>query len=73
VSAAASNGTSYAVKDGALAGAGGWLVNSGGIIEYDGQELLLVVLSEGSPSKASGVRLVQSAARAAAAAITGGT
>jgi hypothetical protein len=70
VPAAASAGTSYAVKDGSLPVAGRWAVSSTGVIERGGQELLIAVLSAGSPSQATGEALVQAAALAAANTIT---
>jgi hypothetical protein len=75
ISAAASPGTSYAVKDGWLpdgsAGAGAsWVINSVGVVEHDHQHLLLAVLSAGQPTEAAGIAAVQAAAAAAAACIT---
>lgn len=63
--------TGYAVTNGWLPTARGWVVNSAGIVDDNGQELMIVVLSAGSPSKASGVAMVRAAALAAARAITG--
>ncbi len=71
VPAIASAGTSYAVQNGWLHMPGGWAVGSAGIVQRNGEELLIAVLSAGSPSRASGVSLVQSAALAAANAIAG--
>jgi Beta-lactamase enzyme family len=70
VPAAASPGTSYAVKDGWLPDPRLWVINSIGIIEHDGQELLIVVLSKGNPTEASGQSLAQAAAVAAANVVT---
>jgi hypothetical protein len=71
VSAAASTGTSYAIKDGWLADPTGWVVNSIGVVEHDGQQLLLAVLSSDQPSQALGIAAVQAAAACAAAVVTG--
>jgi hypothetical protein len=75
ISAAASPGTGYAVKDGWLpdgsAGPGAnWVINSIGVVEHDHQHLLLAVLSAGQPTEAAGIAAVQAAAAAAAACIT---
>lgn len=71
VPAAATGGSRYAVKDAWWRGVGTWAVHSTGIVQWHGQELLVAVLSDGSPTKARGVALVRSASLAAARAITG--
>jgi hypothetical protein len=71
VSAAASAGTSYAIKDGWLPDPTLWVVNSIGVVEHDGQQLLLAVLSSGQPSEAAGIAAIQAAAAAAAVVIAG--
>ena len=68
VSAAADGGTGPAVID-------GWLprprvADSIGVVQRDGQVLLIAVLSTGGKSRAAAIALVRSAALAAAAAIT---
>jgi beta-lactamase class A len=75
ISAAASPGTRYAVKDGWLPdGSAGvpadWVINSIGAVEHDQQHLLLAVLSARQPTEAAGIAAVQAAAAAAAACIT---
>jgi hypothetical protein len=73
VTAAASARTRPAVKNGWLpAGPDGtWVINSIGVVSHAGRALLIAVLSAGQPSQPAGIRLVQAAATAAAAAITG--
>jgi hypothetical protein len=66
VPAAASAGASSAVQDACLSVAGRWTADSTGIVEYHGQELMITVLSEGSPSQGSAQSLVRAAALAAA-------
>jgi beta-lactamase class A len=70
VPAAAGPGSRYAVKDGWLASAGAWVVNSIGVVRRDRQELLIAVLADGEPTKAAGVAVDRAAAVAAARAIT---
>jgi hypothetical protein len=73
VTAAASARTRPAVKNGWLPADpnGSWVINSIGVVSYAGLTLLIAVLSAGQPSQPAGIRLVQAAATAAAAAITG--
>ena len=66
VAAAASPATSYAVADGSRPGQRLWLADSTGVIQRDGHELLIVVLSKGNPTKAAGTSAVRAAAIAAA-------
>ncbi len=70
VPAAASPGTGYAVKDGLLPDPRLWVVNSIGIVQRDGQELLIAVLSDGNPDAAAGIERAQLAAVTAARVIT---
>jgi hypothetical protein len=75
VSAAASPGTRYAVKDGwrpdgPAGSAASWVTNSIGVVEHDHQHLLLAVLSAGQPTEAAGIARTQAAAAAAAACVT---
>jgi beta-lactamase class A len=77
ISAAATPGTRYAVKDGWLpdgsaAPADNWVINSIGVVEHDHQRLLLAVLSARQPTEAAGIATAQAAAAAAAACITAG-
>ena len=48
-----------------------WGANSVGVIQRNGQDLLIAVLSGGSATKAAGMSLVRAAALAAAQVITG--
>ncbi len=72
VTAAASQGTQPAVKNGWMPDGleGLWDINSIGVISHHGQRLLVAVLSSGQPSQQAGIDQVQAAAKAAAAAIT---
>jgi hypothetical protein len=70
VSAAASPGTTYAIKDGWLPDPALWVVNSIGVVHHDGQRLLVVVLSNGQPTEADGIAADAAAAIAAARVIT---
>ncbi len=72
VSAAASPGSVLAIKDGWLPDPSLWVVNSIGVVDHDGQRLLMVVLSSGQPTEAAGIAQDQAAARAAADWITAG-
>jgi len=73
ISAAASPGTSYAIQDGDLAdGTANWVVTSIGVVEHDGQHLLMAVLAGGQPARASGIALARAAAVAAADRVTAG-
>jgi hypothetical protein len=69
VSAAANAGTSYAIEDGWLADPALWVTNSMGVVDHDGQRLLIVVLASGQPTEAAGIEL-DAAAAADAARIT---
>ncbi|MFE6055412.1 serine hydrolase [Kitasatospora sp. NPDC056446] len=73
VSAAATGGGAYAVKDGWLPreADGLWVINSIGTVERDGHELLVAVVSDGNPSESAGISLVESVAQAAAASLGG--
>ena len=72
VSAAASPGSVLTIKDGWLPDPSLWVVNSIGVVDHDGQRLLMVVLSSGQPTEAVGIAQDQAAARAAADWITAG-
>lgn len=72
VPAAASPGTIYAATDGWLPDPRLWLADSIGVIQHDGHELLIAVLSKGSPTEADGIRDVRMAAIAAASVIMTG-
>jgi hypothetical protein len=69
VPAAASPGASYAVNNGWLANPRRFVVNSIGIIDRAGHELLVVVLSRNWPTEAAGISEVQAAADAAVGAM----
>ncbi len=72
VPAAATPGTSYAVKDGWLPAGRGWVINSIGALRHGQQRLLMAVLSDGQPTEAAGIAAVRAAAVAAADCISGG-
>jgi hypothetical protein len=65
VPAAASPGTRYAVDNGWLANRRRFVVNSVGVIDRRGHELLVVILSRNWPTEAAGISEVQAAADAA--------
>ena len=69
VPAAASPGASYAVNNGWLANPRRFVVNSIGVIDRSGHELLVVVLSRNWPTEAAGIAEVQAAADAAVGAM----
>ena len=69
VPAAASPGASYAVNNGWLANPRRFVVNSIGVIDRAGHELLVVVLSRNWPTEAAGIAEVQAAADAAVGAM----
>jgi hypothetical protein len=69
VPAAASPGTSYAVTNGWLANPRRFVVNSIGVIDRGGHELLVVVLSRNWRTEAAGIAEVQAAADAAVGAM----
>jgi beta-lactamase class A len=73
VSAAADPGTTPALKNGWMprTATGLWTVNSIGALHHRGHHLLMAVLSDGRPSRAAGVALVESAATVTANAVTG--
>jgi hypothetical protein len=71
VAAAASPATGYAVTDGSRPDPRLWLADSIGVIQRDGHELLIAVLSEGYRTKAEGTRVVRAAVMAAAKVIMG--
>jgi hypothetical protein len=71
VAAAASPATAYAVTDGSRPDPRRWLADSVGVIERNGHELLIAVLSEGNRSQAVGTRVVRAAVLAAAKVIMG--
>jgi Beta-lactamase enzyme family len=71
VPAAATPGTGFAVKDGWLADPQLWAINSIGVIDHRGHELLVVVLSKDNPTEAGGIAMAQAAAVAAADVVAG--
>jgi Beta-lactamase enzyme family len=71
VSAAATPGTSFAVKEGWLPDPQLWVINSIGVIEHGNHRLLVAVLSKDQPSKAVGIAQVEAVAVAAVDAVTG--
>ena len=71
VSAAATPGTSFAVKDGWLPDPQGWVINSIGVIEHAHQQLLVAVLSNHQPSEEIGIAQVKAVALAAVDGVTG--
>jgi hypothetical protein len=66
VAAAASPATAYAVSDGSRPDPSLWLADSIGVIQRDGHELLIAVLSERNRTQAEGTRVVRAAVMAAA-------
>jgi hypothetical protein len=70
VSAAAAGGSTDAIKDGWLPDPRLWVINSVGVVERGGQELLIAVLSDHNPTEAGGISAAAAAAMAAARAIT---
>jgi hypothetical protein len=74
VTAAATPGTSSAVKDGWLpdGSESTWVINSIGVISRDGHEVLVAILSAGQPSEPAGIARVDAAAKDAVSAITEG-
>jgi hypothetical protein len=72
VTAAATPGTSSAVKDGWLPDGSKttWVINSIGVISRDGHEILVAILSADQPSETAGIARVDAAAKDAVSAIT---
>ena len=70
VAAAATPGTGEAVKNGWLPDPKLWAINSMGVIQRRGEELLIVVLSKDNPTEAAGIAVARAAALAAAAVMT---
>lgn len=70
VTAAATAGTSPAVKNGWLPDPVLWDINSIGVIRSNGQVVLVAVLSDGQPTESAGIAQDQAAATAAVDAIT---
>ena len=66
VSAAASPGSVLAIKNGWLPDPELWVINSMGVVDHDGQRLLIVVLSSDQPTEAAGIAQDQAAATVAA-------
>lgn len=65
-------GRQYFVKNGWLPRSRhGWIVNSIGSVEHQGHRLLIVALSDGRPSKDSGVEVLELASKSSAEAVTG--
>jgi len=71
VSAAATPGTPFAVKNGWLPDPELWVINSIGVVQHGGQQLLIAVLSDDQPSEEVGIAQVDAVARAAAFSATG--
>ncbi|MGV9243627.1 serine hydrolase [Streptomyces sp. NPDC003710] len=71
---AAADGARWALKNGWLARSttGLWDINSIGRITAGGHDYLVAALSNGNPTKAGGISLVEAAARAAVSAFTDG-
>ena len=69
VTAAATPGTSSAVKNGWLPDPQLWVINSIGVVHYEGQVLLVAVLSDDQPTEAGGIAQVEAAASSAAKAV----
>jgi hypothetical protein len=68
----ADEGSTYAVKNGWLAiddDGDRWAVSSDGVVQVDGHQVLISVMTEHDESMEDGVQLVQRLARAAAAAV----
>jgi hypothetical protein len=65
VPAAASQDTSYAVNDGWQAASHRFVVNSVGVIDHGGHELLVVILSRNWTTRGAGISAVRAAAIAA--------
>jgi hypothetical protein len=70
VSGAATPGTRFAIKDGWLADPSLWVTNSMGVIDHNGQRLMIVVLADGQPTQVAGITLVAIAAADAARVVT---
>ncbi len=66
VSSAASGGTSFAICDGWFADRNRWVTNSIGVVQRDGQLLMIAVLAEDQPTEAAGIAIDDAAAAAAA-------
>ncbi|MFC5852414.1 hypothetical protein ACFPZI_11450 [Streptomyces chlorus] len=66
-------GAVWAVKNGWVPrdATGLWVVNSIGRVTLGGRDLLVAALSDGNPTMARGVALVETAARAVVSAFTG--
>ena len=71
---AAAGGGDYAVKNGWLprSATGLWVINSIGMVEHDGHQLLIAVVSDGNTTEDGGISLVQSVAQAAAGSLGAG-
>jgi beta-lactamase class A len=72
VSAAATPGASYALKDGWLPDPDLWVLNSIGVVEHGRQQLLIAVLSDDQPTEAAGIAADSAAAAIAARVVTKG-
>ncbi|MFE7167730.1 serine hydrolase [Streptomyces sp. NPDC057616] len=70
---AAADGSEWALKNGWLARSttGLWDINSIGRVTVDGRDCLVAVLSNGNSTKAQGITLVETTAKAAVGALTG--
>ncbi|MFF8969326.1 serine hydrolase [Streptomyces sp. NPDC014995] len=71
---AAADGSSWALKNGWLprTATGLWDVNSIGRVTAGGHDVLVAVLSDGNATRATGITLVEAAAKAAVSALTDG-
>ncbi|WP_139275769.1 serine hydrolase, partial [Mangrovactinospora gilvigrisea] len=73
VSAADSDDSGFELKNGwlSLDPDGTWIINSIGIVDHDGDDVLIAVLGNKQPSEAAGIQRAEAAASAAADAVTG--
>ncbi len=72
ITAAASKGSSPAVKNGWMADGGSWVVNSIGVITHAGHTLLVAVLADQQPSESSGISADNAVARKAVSTVVRG-
>lgn len=69
ISAAATSAAGLAIRNGWLPDPQRWVISSVGLVNHDGQRLLVAVLSSGNRTKTGGISLVRAAASAAATVI----
>lgn len=72
VTAAASQGSSPAVKNGWMADGGSWVVNSIGVITRAGHTVLVAVLADQQPSESAGISADDAVARKAVSTVVRG-